>query len=283
MKLTHIHRLERSCRMLKNTNKSVLTLLLLSSFVACNNQNAAVPQPQTATVPAPPKPAPEFVKAAEPIVAANVQKIEDAGVPLDLEMPKPAKKRSPIQGVDCKNFFDKDSLDEAVSKDEMFVAAREYFLFSSGITHGTTVRIGYMPKQKKIGLFTTIVGDTKTCLSKNSMIAVTLKDGDGGLVVHSFDGVHTKNCGTAKKIQDKNKAVGIFPVPINSNFLQNVLLHEPIKIVYEVNNGNVMGFNHLEDINIAELRNGFRCAYEALGYTERVTEDLIDTRINKED
>jgi hypothetical protein len=273
--------------MLQYVNKSVMALLLLNSIVACNGNDTNTPV-AIINNKVPSIPAPEIVKAEEPITAENVvpktePKVVDAGIPIDMEIKAPVKKKSAIQGVTCKSFFDKESFEESNTKGELFVASREYFLFTTKITHGTTVRIGYIPRTKDLALFTTIVGNKKTCMSKNSLLAITLKDSSGNLVVHSFEGIHTKNCGTAKKIQDKEKAVGIFPIPINSNFFQNALLQEPIRLVYEVNNGQVMAFDHLEDTNVAEFRNGLRCAYEAIGYTERITDDLVDTRINKEE
>jgi|LauGreDrversion4_2_1035121.scaffolds.fasta_scaffold09417_2 hypothetical protein len=263
--------------MLQYVNKNVMALLLLNSIVACNGNST------TANVndKVPSLPSPEIVKAEAPIVEAKAEpKVVDAGIVEDMNKP-PVKKKSPIQGVACGDFFDKESFEETVESGKLFVASKEYFLFAPKITHGTVVRIGYIPNLKSLALFTTIVGEKKTCMAKNSLLAITLKDSDGELVVHSFDGIHTKNCGTAKKIQDKEKAVGIFPIPTNSNFFQNALIQEPIRVVYEVNNGKVMAFDHLEDVNVAEFRNGFRCAYEALGYTERMTDDLVDTRINK--
>ena len=271
--------------MLKHLSKSITILLLLNTLVACSN-----PTPQQANVKndTPSLPNPELVKAESPIIEEKVvekpivdakvvdTKIEDASIPMDMEQPKYNPRLAP-KGEDCRNYFDKDSFDETQAKGNPFVAGREYFVFKEGITQAATVRIGYLPNFKKLALIITVFGDKRVCLDKDSLLAITLIDRQEELTVFSFESVHNSNCGTSKKKQDKlKKATGIYLLPVDSFFYQRALYENTRKFVLEVNNGNAMGFNYLEDKHSKDFLNGLRCAYEAIGETEIKTTFLIN-------
>lgn len=270
--------------MLKHLNASIAILLLLNTFLACSDPSNPTPQVEiksdTLTLPKP-----EVVKVEEPIIEEKVvekpiadAKIEDASIPLDMEKEKPKQDFfAAPKGEDCRNYFDKKSFDETQEKGNPFVAGREYLVFTENIKQAASVRIGYLPNFKKLALIVTVFGNRRVCLDKESLLAITLIDRNEELTVFSFDGVHNYNCGTAEKLKDKTKkATGIYLLPVDSFFYQRALYESTKKFVLEVNNGNAMGFNYLEDKHAKDFRNGLRCAYEAIGETKIKTTFLIN-------
>jgi len=231
---------------------------------------------------------------AQPVVVKDqgIVVVKDKSLPLDQSLPEkdqevkavdPDKKHPIPETVDCEKFFTAEGIAEAHKTNSPYIADKEYFLIEKNADYVLTLRLGYLPQEKFLAIFMTTAGKKKVCYDKETSLMFTLlhDEDTGERRSYMLDGIHNQNCGTARKVQDKNKAVGIYLVPERSKFFQFAMVARSIGAWAIIEHKNYKGIvcQHYSENHSLALMNGFRCAYKAMGYTHLTVTNLLDNTV----
>jgi len=229
-----------------------------------------------------------------------VVKIVDQGVkslPMDQKLPVdqslPVDQKLPVkdqevnldekyeapEAFDCEKFFTADGIAEAHKTNSPYIAEKEYFFIEKNADYVLTAKLGYLPQEKFLAIFMTTVGHKKVCYQKETQLMVTLLLDEKKDERRSYmlDGIHKQNCGNARKVQDKNKAISIYLVPEQSRFFQMALISRSLGAFarFDSSYKGIVGQHYNVNHSLAFM-NGLRCAYKAMGYKYMKVTNLLD-------
>lgn len=207
--------------------------------------------------------------------------IKDQEVVKDQELPVKDQevKRASFPGYECEKFFPQDAIKKADASGEIYIAEHEYIVLQKDVDYVSQMRIGYIPQAKTLHLFISAVGKKRICYEKESPLLVTLllddKNDDRG--TYELKGIHKANCGNARKVQDSNKAVSMYELPVDTYFFQIAQFKRTLGFVHLMDpkkETNII-YEHFNVNSSLAFMNGLRCAYSAMGYTSALPTDNL--------
>jgi hypothetical protein len=229
---------------------------------------------------------------AQPVVVKVVDQgivvVKDKSLPLDQSLPVKDQEVKEVsldekyeapEAFDCEKFFTAEGIEEAHKTNSPYIADKEYYFIEKNADYVLTAKLGYLPQEKFLAIFMTTVGKKKVCYQKETQLMVTLLLDEKKDERRSYmlDGIHKQNCGNARKIQDKNKAISIYLVPELSKFFQMALISRSLGAFarFDSKYNGIVGQHYSVNHSLAFM-NGLRCAYKAMGYKHLKVTNLLD-------
>ncbi len=255
-----------------NTNK-IIAVAALALTLACSDtrpQAAAENVSQTPIVAETKesKVAPAGLEAdVKPVVEEFAKPVvEEFAKPVVEEPAKPMVEKVSTdslfpKGTNCKLAFSKEDLGNALIKGEAYVAPESHYGVNPAVDHAFEMAFAY--NEGKLIVTANVAHEKKVCLKGASEGAVLVVKFEGDDLFYRAAGLHDRSCGTAKKITDRNAALGVYEIPVNSLLFKKALTQKVQFFGVQATKGVIIG-SFLED-GSSKFRNGFRCAHEALG------------------
>lgn len=207
--------------------------------------------------------------------------IKDQEVVKDQELPVKDQevKRASFPGYECEKFFPQDAIKKADASGEIYIAEHEYIVLQKDVDYVSQMRIGYIPQAKTLHLFISAVGKKRICYEKESplLISLLIDDEEDDRRIYELKGIHKANCGNARKVQDSNKAVSMYELPVDTYFFQIAQFKRTLGFVHLMDpkkETNIM-YEHFNVNSSLAFMNGLRCAYSAMGYTSALPTDNL--------
>ena len=207
--------------------------------------------------------------------------VKDQEVVKDQELPVKDQevKRASFPGYECEKFFPQDAIKKADASGEIYVAEHEYIVLQKDVDYVSQMRIGYIPQAKTLHLFISAVGKKRICYEKESplLISLLIDDETDDRRIYELKGIHKANCGNARKVQDSNKAVSMYELPVDTYFFQIAQFKRTLGFVHLMDpkkETNIM-YEHFNVNSSLAFMNGLRCAYSAMGYTSALPTDNL--------
>lgn len=217
----------------------------------------------------------------KPVPPVDQGIIKDQEVVKDQELPVKDQevKRASFPGYECEKFFPQDAIKKADASGEIYIAEHEYIVLQKDVDYVSQMRIGYIPQAKTLHLFISAVGKKRICYEKESplLISLLIDDETDDRRVYELKGIHKANCGNARKVQDSNKAVSMYELPVDTYFFQIAQFKRTLGFVHLMDpkkETNIM-YEHFNVNSSLAFMNGLRCAYSAMGYTSALPTDNL--------
>jgi len=277
---------------MKFNTKQILAIAALALTLACSDtkpQASAVSTAQTpiAAETKESKVAPTKLEAAvKPAVEEPAKPaVEEPAKPIVPAKPEVVSTKPTLdipEGVNCDAAFSKNELEEALAKGEAYVASESHYAVNPEVDHAFEISLAY--DNGKFLVTMNIVHEKKLCLkgaSEEASLIIRFEDDE--TYFYRAKGLHKRNCGTAKKVSDKNAALAVYEIPVNSLLFKKALTSRIKFFGIQATKGVLIG-NFLKEDGETKFRNGFRCAYNALGDQFDLSNDrkLIDNSFELE-
>ena len=172
------------------------------------------------------------------------------------------------KGQDCENVFSKKASAIAL-KEEVYVSPKPIGFMSKDQQYGMVLRMLYT--NGNLHAVFQIASNGSLCIRANAAIGIKF-EGDGD--IYAEKGQNKENCLPGRYVDKEKMGMSIHVIPINS-LMFKYLMTKSVEAVGVDTNKSAVVVQPLDEETVKEVKNLFRCVYEALGTDVDFSKDSL--------